>query len=254
MTAIPVGTAKTIPANADRFALVDSADGNKLKDLTYENLRAAIKPLYGEMWFYESAGSQVITHTDQYYAINGEFQAGELDSFTFSAGSEGAGNITTAGGGAAININDAAHGLVTGAYVAVQSANHEGTALVTRIDAANFTVPIVYVGDEACTWQQGDYLLAGVNTAGIYKVEANVTVVAGAAAKNYKFELAVNEVHVDKTAFEITTSGTKDQSSSGGGFYEIAVGDRIYVIFKNETDAQDLDFEHANINLFRLSI
>lgn len=206
---------------------------------------------YGEMYFYESSGTETIGVTNQYYGINGEFGAGDLSNFTFNAGSNGSGNITTSGGGAAININNVAHGLVSGDYVAVQSANHTGREEVTKVDNDNFTVPIAYVGDEAGTWQQGDYLLAGTGSAGDYRITLSITGSAGAAAKNYKFEIVQNDTDEDKAAFEITTSGTNHQSSSGTCFITVAEGDRLWAIFKNETDTQDLNYEHANLNLNR---
>jgi len=207
---------------------------------------------YASMDAYESGNTETVGQTDQYYAIQGEHTQGEVDGWTMVAGSSGAGNITTADGGAAININDTAHGLVSGDYVNVQSANHSGTSVVTYVDDDNFTVAIAYVGDEACTWQEGDYLLAGANEAGKYLLNFGLTCSAGAASKNYKFEAVQNATHLDNSAFEITTQGTNHQSGSGACIITVAASDRIWVQFKNETDAQDLNYEHSHLVLTRL--
>lgn len=207
---------------------------------------------YAEISFYESAGSQVITETGQYYAINGEFSSSDLQGWTFVAGSEGGGNITTADAGASINIADVAHGLVSGDIVNVQSANHEGTATVVYVDDDNFTVVIAFVGNEAGTWQEGDYLLASNGTSAKYLLIIDFTGSAGAAAKTYKFEAVQNTTHLDDSAFEITTSGTANQSSAASGIITVTTGDRIWMQFANETDAENLNFEHGGITLVRL--
>jgi len=207
---------------------------------------------YAGMYFYESAGTETIGQTNQYYAIQGEFSSEDVDNWTFVAGSSGSGNITTAAAGAATNIADVAHGLVSGDYVNVQSANHDGTSVVTYVDDDNFTVAIAYVGDEACTWQEGDYLLAGTGSDGHYLLNYSITGNAGAASKSFKFEPVQNATHVDKAAVSITTSGTDPQSASGTTIINVTVSDRIWLQFKNITDTQDWGYEHANMTLIKI--
>jgi len=63
--------------------------------------------------------------------------------------------ITTAGGGAAINIECEAHGLVSNDWVVIEgtagydNADLKVPVLVTRVDDDNFTVPVTYGADEA---------------------------------------------------------------------------------------------------------
>jgi hypothetical protein len=206
---------------------------------------------YAGMYFYESATTLAISVADSYYAINGQFSGDELDGFTFVAGSVGAGNITTAAAGAAININDAGHGLVAGDYVNVQSANHNGTSVVTYIDPDNFTLAIAFVGNEACTWNEGDYLLASTGSDGHYLLNWSATGSAGAVAKQFKIEPVKNATHIDKSAGEMTTSFTTNQSTGGTGIISLAAGDRIWLQLKNVTDTQDFNYEHANLTLIR---
>jgi len=206
---------------------------------------------YGEMFFYESAGTETVGETSQYYGVQGQFAGDDLAGWTFVAGSSGVGTITT-DEGTRININDVTHGLISGDYINVQSSNHAGTAEVNYVDANNFDILIAYVGDEACTWQEGDHLLAGAGSAGKYLISVSVTASAGAAAKEYKFEGVQNATHIDQTAFDITTSGTKHQSGASFSLITIAEADRIWLQFKNQTDTQDLEYQHANVNLVRL--
>ena len=54
------------------------------------------------------AGDEILHSADEWHALfNANIVAGLISGFTFVAGKEGTGNITTAGGGAAINIADA---------------------------------------------------------------------------------------------------------------------------------------------------
>ena len=207
---------------------------------------------HGEMSFYSSGTTQTVTITDEYIAIASEYSTGLMSGFTFVAGSSGAGTTSTAAAGAAINIADNAHGLVSGDYVNVQSANHNGTSVVTYVDDNNFTVAIAYVGDEAIDWQQGDYLLAGANSGGRYLLSTSITGKAGATAKEFKFEAVQNATHIDKSAFNITVSGTDHQSGASFCLITVTAADRFWMQFKNETDTQDLVYQHANLNLVKI--
>lgn len=250
----PLIESPSVPAEDDRFAFGQPSvsGGFDIKWSYLKQLIQGIGEFYGEMYFYESSGSQAVVYVNQYYGINGEFEEGDLSNFTFHSGSVGAGNTTSANGGAAINVYDVAHGLITGDYVAVQSIDHNGIGKVTKIDDDNFTVPITYNSDDPITWQQGDYLLAGAGSDAKYRAFFSITTKAGEAAKNFKFELVQNDTEFDKAAFEITTSGLTPQSSGSSGLITIVEGDRIWAIFENNTDATDLDYVHANINLYKL--
>jgi hypothetical protein len=210
-----------------------------------------IGPCYASMSFYEAASTLTIGENDQYYAVEGEFAESMVNNFTFTAGSIGSGNITNAGG-TAININDVGHGLIDNDIVAVQSNNHEGSGYVTYIDDDNFTVPIAYVGDEACTWQQGDYL-TNTGLTGAYLISVTFTIAAGAAGKEFKIEPVIETTDLDDGAFQITPgSAGKHQSSSGTTIANIELGDRIWVQLKNETDTTDVVLEHGAVTIHKI--
>jgi len=208
---------------------------------------------HAEMYIYDDATGTTINVADQYHAIQGLFSQGEIANFTFSAGDSGSGNITTADGGAAINIADVGHGLVSGDYVQIQSANHTGSVEVTRIDDDNFTVPIAYVGDETGYWQQGDRLVAGTGAAGTYQFGFSTSLLSDGNGKTYKFELCKNTTHIDESACERKIGTGADVGSMGScGIVTIAEGDEITLIVKNTADATDLTLKHANLNMHRI--
>ena len=95
-------------------------------------------------------------------------------------------------------------------------------------------------------------MLAGSDAAGTYVITGNITIAAGAASKQYKIELVKNATHLDNNAFEVMTSGTDHQSGSATSIVAVSAGDRIWMQIKNETDAQDVNYEHSGVVLFKL--
>ena len=249
------GTITTFEGTNTEFTLNITGNGTEVGNVNVTGdykVNGINTSQYAEMDYYSSAGTETIGQKDQYYGIQGLYAIGlSTSEWTVVAGSSGAGNITTALAGAAININDATHGLVSGDYVNVQSANHDGTSVVTYVDDDNFTVAITYVGDEACTWQEGDYLLAGTGSDGVYFLQFSATGGAGAASKEYKFEAVQNATHLDDTAFDLSVDGTRHQSGSNSTLISVTAGDRIWSQFKNQTDTQDFQYQHGGIVLTR---
>jgi hypothetical protein len=208
---------------------------------------------YAEMYEYEGSTSVTINVANQYHAVFGIFGQDHLNNFTFTAGIEGSGNITTAASGTAININDAAHGLSTDEIIQVQSANHTGTVVVTKVDVDNFTVPITYVGNEAGYWQRGDRLEAGTGSAGTYRFAYNMSLTSDGNGKTYKFELSKNTTHIDESACERKIGTGADIGAMGAnGLISIADGDVITLLVENPNDTTDLTLKHSNVSLNRL--
>lgn len=206
---------------------------------------------YGEMGNTASAG-EVMQSADEWHAMfhaNINASAPHISSgFTFVAGKEGAGNITTAAAGAAININDAAHGLASGDYVTVQSANHVGVGTVTLVDSSNFTVDIAFVGNEAATWQMGSYLL--VATAGVYRGAWNASF--SQSLNNTQTSIIspfVNVTQSTKAQAARLLSNNSDVGSIGGnGMMSFTAGDRIWFGAQSSA-AQSLTFTIRNVSI-----
>ena len=209
---------------------------------------------YAEMYIYDNTiVDTAINVADQYHFIQGLFSQDHILGWTFTAGSIGAGNITTADGGAAINMADVGHGLISGNIVNIQSANHEGTAIVTYVDDDNFTVPIAFVGNEAGFWQQGDRLVAGSLAAGVYRFNFSTSLLSAGNLKTYKFELTTNTTHIDESASERKIGTGADIGSMGSsGILTAAVGDEIALQVKNTGDTTNLTLVHANVSLNRV--
>ena len=220
---------------------------------------------YAEMYCYDNTTiPTVINVAKQYHFIQGSagapiFDNDHLNNWTFAHGSIDSGaSLVTDDATTSINIGDAsnAHGLTSGDIVNVQSANHTGTVAVTVVDANNFTVPITYVGDESCFWQQGDRLIAGVGAAGTYQFGFNTSLLSAGNNKTYKFEIVKTTTHIDESACERKIAVGDDLGSmSSGGILVIADGDIVQLQVMNNTpsaDTTDLTLVHSTIYLHRL--
>jgi len=208
---------------------------------------------YGEMGnVYGSSASEVINSTDEWHGMfhaNITGAAPHLNNnFTFVAGKEGSGNVTTAEAGAAINIADTDHGLLTGDYVTVQSANHVGVGEVTKIDANNFTLDIAYVGEEAAPLQMGSYLL--VSKTGIYRGVWNASF--SQSLNNTQTSLItpfVNKIQSTKALAARLLSNNTDVGSIGGnGLMSFSANDRIWFAVQS-TAEQTITFTVRNVTI-----
>jgi len=208
---------------------------------------------YGEMGnVYGSSATETLESTDEWHAIYHTNITGSAphlnNNFTFTVGSHGGGNITTAAAGAAINIADTAHGLTTGDFVTVQSANHAGVGTVTLVDADNFTVDIAYVGDEAATWQMGSYLT--VSSAGVYRGVWNMGI--SQSATNSQTSIIapfVNATQSTKAVAPRLVDNSSDIGMIGGnGLMSFSADDRIWFAVQS-TSAQTLTFLVFNVTI-----
>jgi len=208
---------------------------------------------YGEMGnVYGSSATEVLHSADEWHAMfhaNITGTSPHLNSgFTFVAGKEGSGNITTAQGGSSINIADTDHGLATGDYVTVQSANHNGVGTVLYVDANNFEVDITYVGNEASTWQMGSYLL--VATTGVYKGTWSASFSQSDNATRVSIiSPFLNTTQATKaTASRALDNNTDEGSIGGNGIMSFTAGDRIWFATQS-SDPQTLTFTIRNISI-----
>jgi hypothetical protein len=210
---------------------------------------------YAESYVYNNTTtSTAINVASEYHFVQGIYTGtSNMRGWTFSAGSNGTGNITTASGGSAININDSLHGLISGNIVNVQSANHTGTVVVTYVDDNNFTVPIAYVGDETGYWQQGDRFIAGSGAAGLYHITLNISLTCDGNGKTYKFEVVHGTTHIDEAAVERKIgTGADIGSMSLTGMLNVSDGEEVALQVENLTDTTNLTVKHSNFTIVRI--
>ena len=172
-----------------------------------------------------------------------------ISGFTFTAGSEGSGNITTAQGGDSINIAEiVAHRLSTGDFVTVQSTNHVGIGTVLRVDDDNFEVDISYRGNEAVTWQMGSYIKC--NTAGTYRGVWTGSI--GQSLNNTQTNTVTPVVNTTKNPKATPTTLLNNNSDyatlAGNGIMQLSVGDRVWFVAQS-TAVQTLTFKTRNVSI-----
>lgn len=198
---------------------------------------------------YGNDATEALAIANVWYGMyHANINSGEISGFTYTDGTVGAGNITTAQGGLGINIADAAHGLVDGDIICVQSANHSGVDTVTYVDAGNFEITIAYVGDEAGTWQEGSYL--EVATAGQYRGIWDACCTQSAAnAQTTIITGFVNTVQGTKiTALKYLSNANDIAAPGGNALMDLSVGDRLWFGLQS-TVAQTITFKVRNVSI-----
>lgn len=218
-------------------------------------------PVYqycGAMFMYESDGTVTVDVQNKYIQISDEdWQAGDLNGFTFSEGRTVDANVTNEVDNTVLQIDtSAAHNLTTGDIVTVHNANnalHNEITAVTVVDADTFDCDnINFVGN------------AGVSSAKIYEgaylqypnVEDHMFLLiwcnnggSAAANKAHRTELRINAVELDQSAGEMSLSGTTLQGNCGVQSTTLSAGDRISMTIRNTTDTQDFLLEHINLTV-----
>lgn len=245
----------TPTAKADKIASYGKADNEKY----FQDGAGVEKRLktgtsdYGEMGnVYGSSSTEVIHSAGEWHAFFHANLTGASphlnNNFTFIAGMDGSGTTTTAQAGASINIADTAHGLATGDFVTVQSANHAGVGTVLLVDVDNFEVDISYVGDEAITWQMGSYLL--VSSAGVYRGVWNAGITQGAPNSQTSLVFPfVNTTQSLKAVSPRLVDNSSDIGAIGGnGLMSFSANDRIWFAAQS-TAAQTLTLLVFNVTI-----
>ena len=189
-----------------------------------------------------------ITGSAPHLNIGFSFVAGQEDDNTAVVRDQIVDGAGLGAGADSLTIWQDAHGLLTGDYITVQSANHDGVAEVVKIDADSIHVKITYVGDEACTWQEGSYLL--VATPGQYRGIWNASFSqSDNAARTSIVTPYVNLTQSTKAVASRLIQNNTDIGSIGGNgvlnFYE---GDRIWFACQS-TDPQTLTFTIRNMTI-----
>lgn len=218
-------------------------------------------PIVAGMYMHNSSDTITIETASEEHMITG-FSAGILNKWTFDAGSTGSISAYADYSGTvadAIIATDNAHGLLTGDIVVIHGTSgpndYDGLYAITKVsDNTFYFINAGWNADAgASTWTEGCHLDAGAGSAGIYRVLFSITAAAGGGAnQNFHFHVYINAAHQDKLSAEMTPAGTAHQNCGASAFLTIAVGDRVFASVENETGAQNLALEHANLNLSKL--
>lgn len=232
----------------------------------------ARKPQYGEMYEYDNASTLAIDTTDTYHALfNASLTGGDLNGWTFSAGTSGTftavADLGVVGGVNQVRFTTgAAHTLVAGQTVNLTSssvagyltqtadANHEDCFYVIKnvSDNTHFDVVSADLGTATGNWRKGAALVAGADAAGEYELSWGCTFLPAAANKLYKFEPRINVTAVDKAVAETKPSAADPRAIKASCYVTIAAGDRVIMTCKNKTDTSNVTIVHSNIHVKRL--
>lgn len=223
---------------------------------------------YGEMYAYNKTIPFNITVADTYHALAlvtaSDIVTGLVNGWTFNAGRIVDANITSEASGTGGKLRivcSAAHGLTTGDLVVLGNMNNAAHNKPTRIttDATNpltefLCDDINYVagaGASAGTVTMPAQLIAGTNSAGIYKVSLTLDGTAAQPNKVWKWELNTNIVANDNVVSERNSTNSL-ASITTTGLITVVAGDKVWVSGKNSTDTSDYTVKNFNLSLSRI--
>ena len=135
---------------------------------------------YGEGWFYNNAVPITIETVDVPIGMYGPI-AGLNNGITFDSGSVGATSAFADYSGTVtgtVLVTSAAHGLSTGDVITIMgSTSYNGVFQVTVVSTSTFYIVDTWVADDGVsTWIQPAHGLVSVGSAGIYNLEAHITI------------------------------------------------------------------------------
>ena len=216
---------------------------------------------HGEVYIYGNSTPTAIYVADTYHFIQGLLADDHTRDFTFDAGHEGVLSNTA--------VIDVGLGLVrfTSASTIpdagdivniVGSTNYDGTYEVAISGIGTFDVVATYVAEtpdpDSVYFQVPDSLIADENTSGDFRFGFSTSMfLPDSSNEVIKFELTLNEVHLDESAAERKIATQNDIGCmSSGGIVTVVPGDRLCLQVKNITAAENITLKHANFNITKL--
>jgi hypothetical protein len=186
--------------------------------------------------------------------------AGELDGFTFLAGTDGTYTSIANAGGGQITVNTTgAHGMVAGQVVVLTSATDVGYQppnptwfVIQSVTATSFNVIAVFTNTATGTYDRGSCLIAGPDAAGWYKLTWDVTVKPTGSGKDFKVAPFQNETLLTKGAQEaILSIATGAACLASSLVLSVDAGDVLTIGIANTTDATDVTVRNLELCLVR---
>lgn len=211
---------------------------------------------HGQM-FRENWGNPTSVYEQgKYHPIHSVMFTGVyLQGFAFGSGSEGAiSSIANDGSGKAEFTTDAAHGLSVGDPIAINNTtNYDTWGEVTDVSAADkFKTGQNFSNNDTGNWQTPDYLeVDGPEFAGDYLIVVSLGLEAAAANKKFRFYGFINNTVLSTLNAQEYLVDTNPHTIGFSGLMQLADGDRIGILFTNDTDATDITFRNAYFTAVR---
>lgn len=212
------------------------------------------KENYGEAYIYDNSNVTVIETADTPIALR-QFLAGDLNNFTFDAGSTGGITVyadysgTVAG---TVLVTSATHGLATGDIITIRGAtNYNDVFAITVVSADTFYITDTWVADDgASDWDQGASLTVSAGADGLYPAYWQMSTFPAAAA------ILVFQIYINTTAQTKSTAERKFPindlgSCSSSCVLSLVEGDIIWLSVQSD-GTTDITNKHGNFNLRKL--
>ena len=184
------------------------------------------------------------------------YTTGELNDWTYNAGSTGAITAYADGGGGLITVTSAGHGLASGDIISIRGTtapnDYNGLYEITYVGVNSFTIVKAFNADAgASDWDEGDYLLAGTGSAGKYEAAWSLSASPGGAGVTVDFGLVLNAAVRVKATVHRKFANNDIGAMGSQEIMTIAVGDRIAMYVQSDGVAA-VTCSYGNLSLNQL--
>lgn len=214
---------------------------------------------YGEMYIFNNSVATVINTVNKPHLVL-NFAEGELNKWTFNAGTSGSITHTINNGSGTLRIYTADdHNLTDGDIISVVGLASGTPNAISNIVVVSGTVmdctKIPYFGSgETGNWYKGSSLRAGSGAAGVYCANLAIpSITSGGDNKKYGWKLYQNTTALNNIATsKVIVVGTDGETVDATGYVTISENDFITLAVTGMTDTTNLTHVNANVNLHKL--
>ncbi|KKK88311.1 hypothetical protein LCGC14_2744430 [marine sediment metagenome] len=206
----------------------------------------------GEMYINNNAVATTIETAAVPIALR-LFTTGDVDDWTFDAGSTGAITAFANAGGGSVRVTSAGHSLATGEFVTIRgTTNYNGIFEITSFDASNFDIVDTWAADDgASDWDQASSLIAGSSATGTYIITWAMSATAATINDTFLFSFVKNDAIQIESQIERKFANNDVGAMAGTMFLTIAAGDSVWMTAQNDGTGA-ITVSYANINLHSL--
>ena len=247
-TPSPVGSYGKLYTKSDNILYFQDGAGT-------EHAIVAAGRYYGEVYISGSSDATVIETADTPIALRVNILAGNLDGWTFGAGST-AGITAFADYGGTVTgavLATSTHGLTTGDIITIRgTTNYNGIFQITVVDSTHFYFTAIWVADDgASDYDQPARVIAGVGAAGTYAAIWQMST-ASASTQTLIWKMNINITPCFKsTAERIYTINNLYNTCSSSCIFTIADGDVIWLSVQADGTG-NITNKHGEYHLLRL--
>jgi len=228
--------------------------GDDVSIPTEAAVRSAMGRYIGSFYFDANSTATDIDDANTWFPVRTATQGSQIDGWTFTGGSTAAITAFADAGGGETTVTSAGHNLENGDTVTISgTTNYEGRFVINDVTTDTFDIVDAYVADDATgTWYCGDYLKAGASSAGEYFVTWAASTSASNANDILDIAIELNGTVLTESVIQRKYSNTDVGASAGTVIVTIAANDKLVLVVRNTSTANDMTFKYGSLTAVQI--